>query len=78
MSLVADTRAQPLKEADLPLGKMKPFSCLSLPPPPALVSATVEHSTLSTSPGSWRGFLKFPPSSLALYPVGDRDPTLIC
>lgn len=52
MSLVVDTRAQSLKEADLSLGKMKPLSCLSsaTPPPrpnPAEVSAAMEHSTLS-------------------------------
>lgn len=38
MSLVVDTRAQPLKEADLPLGEMKPLSCLSSPPSPPLRS----------------------------------------
>lgn len=50
MSLVVNTRAQPLKEADLSLGKMKPLSCLSsaiTAPNPAKVSAAMEHSTLS-------------------------------
>lgn len=74
MSLVVDTGAQAWKETDLRLDKMK---CLPHLSSATEVSAGMRHSTLSGSAGGGGVFRIFSPSSLALHPVRNRDPTSI-